>query len=132
MVSCPGGFGMIALIQRVSEASVPVDDTITSRLERGLRGDERDVRVRIMRSNGGSMRAAEAGRDAVRTVLSVAIERGGTTLRDYRNLEGEGSNQHHLKCYGRGGQLCFVCAATLRSRIIDARTTTWCPQCQAR
>ena len=70
--------------------------------------------------------------EALRTVLSEAIERGGTTLRDYRNLEGEGSNQHHLKCYGRGGQLCFVCSSTLRSRIIDARTTTWCPQCQAR
>ena len=69
---------------------------------------------------------------ALRAVLSEAIERGGTTLRDYRNLEGEGSNQHHLKCYGRAGQLCLVCASTLRSRVIDARTTTWCPQCQAR
>jgi len=70
--------------------------------------------------------------DALRTVLAEAIERGGTTLRDYRNLEGEGSNQHHLKCYGRAGQLCLVCASTLRSTVIDARTTTWCPQCQAR
>ena len=70
--------------------------------------------------------------DALRTILSEAIERGGTTIRDYRNLEGEGSNQHHLKCYGRAGQICLVCASTLRSRVIDARTTTWCPQCQSR
>ncbi|HAF68386.1 MAG TPA: DNA-formamidopyrimidine glycosylase [Acidimicrobiaceae bacterium] len=70
--------------------------------------------------------------DSVRTVFSEAIERGGTTLRDYRNLEGEGSNQHHLKCYGRAGESCVVCGSTLRLRVIDARSTTWCPQCQAR
>ena len=70
--------------------------------------------------------------EAVRTVFSEAIERGGTTLRDYRNLEGEGRNQHHLKCYGRSGESCVVCGSTLRLRVIDARSTTWCPQCQAR
>jgi len=75
---------------------------------------------------------AERLLDSVRTVFSEAIERGGTTLRDYRNLEGEGSNQHHLKCYGRSGESCVICGSILRLRVIDARSTTWCPQCQAR
>lgn len=70
--------------------------------------------------------------DAIRAVLSQALERGGTTLRDYRNLVGEGSNQHHLQCYGRAGQKCFTCGSILRARIIDARSTTWCPTCQRR
>ena len=41
-----------------------------SRLEAGLRAGGGATRLRVMRSNGGSMSAAEASRDAVRTVLS--------------------------------------------------------------
>ncbi|PZC49913.1 MAG: N-methylhydantoinase A [Chloroflexi bacterium] len=41
-----------------------------SGLEAGLRATDATTRLRVMRSNGGSMGAAEAGRDAVRTVLS--------------------------------------------------------------
>ena len=69
---------------------------------------------------------------SLRMVLSQAIERGGTTLRDYRNLDGEGSNQDYLFCYGRSGLPCLECGSVLRSRIIDARSTTWCPSCQKR
>ena len=70
--------------------------------------------------------------DAIRAVFSQALERGGTTLRDYRNLMGEGSNQHYLQCYGRAGQECFACGSSLRARMIDGRSTTWCPGCQRR
>lgn len=76
-----------------------------------------------------------AGRllDAIRTVLAAGIENGGTTLRDYRNVDGAtGSNQHGLKAYGRNGSPCPRCDTTLRSAVIDARTTTWCPKCQRR
>ncbi|MDP7066236.1 MAG: zinc finger domain-containing protein, partial [Acidimicrobiales bacterium] len=69
---------------------------------------------------------------SLRMVLSQAIEMGGTTLRDYRNLEGEGSNQNYLHCYGRAGLPCLDCGSVLRSRTIDARSTTWCPTCQRR
>ena len=54
----------------------PAMSRYLGRLERGLRGEDgadggrADVRLRVMRSNGGSMSAAAAGRDAVRTVLS--------------------------------------------------------------
>ncbi len=68
---------------------------------------------------------------ALREVLSQGIDNGGTTLRDYRNADGgEGSNQRALQAYGRGGQPCRRCDTILRSRVIDARTTTWCPTCQ--
>ncbi len=71
--------------------------------------------------------------DALRAVLEQGIEEGGTTLRDYRNVDGgAGANQHRLAAYGRAGLPCFRCGAPLRSAVVDARTTTWCPVCQAR
>ncbi|MEZ5372439.1 MAG: bifunctional DNA-formamidopyrimidine glycosylase/DNA-(apurinic or apyrimidinic site) lyase [Microthrixaceae bacterium] len=64
-------------------------------------------------------------------VLEEALTQGGTTLRDYRTLDGStGNNQHRLQVYGRGGSACLRCGATLRTTVIDARTTTWCVGCQ--
>jgi formamidopyrimidine-DNA glycosylase len=70
---------------------------------------------------------------AVRAVLHDAIERGGTTLRDYRTFDGEtGRNQEFLECYGRAGRPCLRCGTELRRAVIDQRGTTWCPACQRR
>jgi formamidopyrimidine-DNA glycosylase len=78
----------------------------------------------------GAARAARL-RDAVREVLAEGIAHGGTTLRDYRDAAGsEGSHQHALRCYGRAGSPCSVCGTTMRSTLLDARRTTWCPSCQ--
>ena len=69
--------------------------------------------------------------DAVQIVMHQGIEAGGTTLRDYRNADGEqGANQHELAAYGRAGLPCLRCGEPLRSRVIDARTTVWCIACQ--
>ncbi|MEM7094092.1 MAG: bifunctional DNA-formamidopyrimidine glycosylase/DNA-(apurinic or apyrimidinic site) lyase [Actinomycetota bacterium] len=76
-----------------------------------------------------------AGRlhSAIVDVLRAGIDNGGTTLRDYRNADGDtGSNQFNLECYGRSGEPCVRCGAELRSRVWDTRTTTWCPVCQRR
>jgi formamidopyrimidine-DNA glycosylase len=78
---------------------------------------------------------AEAGRllDALRVVLRQGIDNGGTTLRDYRMFDGRsGSNQHVLACYGRSGEPCLRCGATLVRRTIDGRGTTLCRSCQPR
>ncbi len=77
--------------------------------------------------------AAARLRDACVEVIARAIDNGGTTLRDYRNAEGDsGTNQFHLRCYGRSGEPCERCATLLKSMVVDARTTTWCPGCQKR
>jgi formamidopyrimidine-DNA glycosylase len=74
---------------------------------------------------------ADRLRDAVRAVLGEGLEHGGTTLRDYRDATGgEGSHQHALRCYGRGGLPCPRCGAVLRSITLDGRSTTWCASCQ--
>lgn len=76
---------------------------------------------------------AERLRDAIRNVLTEAIERRGTTLRDYRTFDGEpGENEAHLEVYGRAGEPCARCARPLRSMTLDARTTTYCGACQRR
>ena len=66
-------------------------------------------------------------------VLKEGLADGGTTLRDYRNADGgEGSHQDALACYGRSGQPCLRCSTPLQHRVYDARTLTFCPQCQPR
>lgn len=76
---------------------------------------------------------AERLRVAIIEVLTEGIDNGGTTLRDYRTVEGgEGENQHHLDCYGRAGLPCPRCGTLLRRSVLDARGTTHCPTCQRR
>jgi formamidopyrimidine-DNA glycosylase len=71
--------------------------------------------------------------NAIRVALQSGLDHGGTTLRDYVDSAGDsGANQHELQCYGRGGEPCERCGTELRRRELDARTTTWCPICQAR
>ena len=69
---------------------------------------------------------------ALRDVLTASIERGGSTLRDYYSLEGAGDNQKYFVCYGRAGEPCVRCGTELRRRVLDQRSSTWCPACQRR
>jgi formamidopyrimidine-DNA glycosylase len=70
-------------------------------------------------------------RQAIVDVLTSAIDHGGTTLRDYRGVDGsEGDNQHHLACYGRYGLGCPRCSTVLVRVVWDGRSTTYCPACQ--
>ncbi len=80
----------------------------------------------------GRTRAARL-HEGIRDALALGLANGGTTLRDYRTVSGEpGRNQAALACYGRAGLDCLRCGTTLRSAVLDGRTATWCPRCQAR
>lgn len=82
-----------------------------------------------------SVTRAEAERllAALREVLEQGIANGGTTLRDYRQVDGgAGRNQLELGCYGRAGEPCLRCGTELRRSVVDARGTTHCPTCQPR
>ncbi len=70
--------------------------------------------------------------NGVRSVLTEAIESKGTTLRDYRTGSGErGGFQNLIQVYGRGGEPCVRCSATLTTtHAIDGRATTFCWKCQ--
>ena len=69
--------------------------------------------------------------DAVKAVLGHAIERGGTTLRDFISPDGApGYFEQELNAYGRGGAPCRRCGRALRQALIGQRTSVWCPACQ--
>ncbi len=71
--------------------------------------------------------------DAVRATLSDAIARGGSTLRDYVDGDGQpGEFQTTLYVYGREGAACRVCGTPIRSVRQGGRATTFCPRCQPR
>ena len=70
---------------------------------------------------------------AIRQVLARAVERGGSTLRDFSNAQGEaGHFQLEAMVYGRAGLACKVCATPIRTIRQGQRSTFFCPQCQKR
>ena len=69
--------------------------------------------------------------DAVRHILTCAITRGGTTLRDFISPDGApGYFEQELNVYGRAGLPCKRCASPVRSAVIGQRNSFWCPRCQ--
>lgn len=68
---------------------------------------------------------------AVKRILGYAIERGGTTLRDFLNADGlPGYFEQELKVYDREGEACRACGATLKGQRLGQRASVWCPRCQ--
>jgi formamidopyrimidine-DNA glycosylase len=67
----------------------------------------------------------------IRTVLSEAIEAGGSSLRDYRQADGElGYFQHTFRVYDREGQPCLACATPIVRLVQSGRSSFYCPSCQ--
>ena len=69
---------------------------------------------------------------AARTILTQAIAAGGTTFDGrYVDADGRGGNfEEKLQVYGRAGEPCLVCGATLLSVKLGGRSTVYCPDCQ--
>lgn len=69
----------------------------------------------------------------IRDVLSEAIAAGGSSLRDYKQTDGElGYFQHTFKVYDQEGNSCATPDCTTKiSRIVQSgRSSFFCPQCQ--
>jgi formamidopyrimidine-DNA glycosylase len=67
----------------------------------------------------------------IKFVLQAAIERGGTTLRDFVGGDGKpGYFAQELNVYGRGGKACKACGKTLIEKRLGQRTTVYCTRCQ--
>jgi formamidopyrimidine-DNA glycosylase len=68
---------------------------------------------------------------AIKDVLAMAVEVGGTTLRDYVGADGApGYFRQKLNVYERSGEPCRVCEAPIRHRVQGQRSTYWCAVCQ--
>lgn len=69
----------------------------------------------------------------IRQVLAEAIEAGGSSLRDYRQTDGElGYFQHHFQVYDREGEACHTpaCTGTIARIVQSGRSSYYCPHCQ--
>lgn len=69
--------------------------------------------------------------DAINEVLHHALDKGGTSLRDFVDADGAaGENADYLWVYGRAGEPCPRCKTTIRRSVLQGRATYYCPTCQ--
>ncbi len=74
---------------------------------------------------------AERLHAAIRRVLAEAVAKGGSTLRDFSNAQGEaGHFQVDANVYDRAGLPCRICEAPIRRIVQGQRSTFYCVNCQ--
>jgi formamidopyrimidine-DNA glycosylase len=69
----------------------------------------------------------------IREVLAEAIDAGGSSLRDFRQANGElGYFSKHFQVYDREGDPCETpgCPSTITRTVQSGRSSFWCPTCQ--
>ncbi len=68
---------------------------------------------------------------AIKAVLERAITVGGSSLRDYVQVDGElGYFQHEWQVYGREGAPCRVCDQAILRQVQSSRSSFYCAKCQ--
>jgi formamidopyrimidine-DNA glycosylase len=68
---------------------------------------------------------------SIREILKLAIERGGSSSRNYVRTSGEqGSFQNFHKVYKKSGLPCPRCGTAVERIVIAGRGTHFCPKCQ--
>jgi formamidopyrimidine-DNA glycosylase len=82
---------------------------------------------------GTSVTASEAKRLslAVSAVLTRAIDKRGSSIRDYIGGSGQrGGFQEEFRVYGRTGKPCVRCRTPIVVMRLAGRSTHFCPRCQ--
>ena len=68
---------------------------------------------------------------AIRAVLAQAVAKGGSTLKDFSNANGQsGYFQLEAMVYDRAGLPCRMCASPIKSLRQGQRSTFYCAKCQ--
>jgi len=68
---------------------------------------------------------------AIKKILLKALELGGTSTSDYRDIEGnKGLFEKELKVYQKEGQKCPRCGTIIKRKKIAQRNAHFCPTCQ--
>ena len=90
------------------------------------------ARIRpTVRANRISRLRAEKLRLAIIDVLAHAVAKGGSTLRDFSNAEGQsGYFQLEANVYDRAGLPCRQCGQLIKRLVQGQRATYFCPVCQ--
>lgn len=87
----------------------------------------------LRRAGALSGKRAAALVPIIRAVLADAITAGGSSLRDFRQADGElGYFQHSFDVYGREGEPCRSagCKGQIARVTQAGRSSFYCPQCQ--
>ncbi len=70
-------------------------------------------------------------RMAIAEVISLAIEKRGSTIRDYIGGSGlKGGFQDEFAVYGRTGEACPSCETVIEMLRVGGRSSHFCPKCQ--
>jgi formamidopyrimidine-DNA glycosylase len=134
------GFDEAYLIERLKTRNSPIK---TALLDQGIVSGLGNIYVSEVlfragispkrRASGISGRRIATLVPIIRDVLSEAISAGGSSLRDYRQADGElGYFQHVFRVYDREGLACLTAGCTGSvSRIVQSgRASFYCAQCQ--
>jgi formamidopyrimidine-DNA glycosylase len=69
--------------------------------------------------------------EAIKEVLTLGIERRGTSFSNYRDADDRpGDNQAFLQVYGRESEPCPRCGTPISRVVIGGRSSHFCPRCQ--
>jgi formamidopyrimidine-DNA glycosylase len=85
------------------------------------------------RRRAGKIKAEEIKRlhRATIDVLKEAIRRRGTSMRNYRDGNGqEGGFMKRIKVYGRENEQCYHCHGPIYKIVLSGRSTFFCKKCQ--
>ena len=84
-----------------------------------------------LRASRISRPRADKLRTAIREVLARAVAKGGSTLRDFSNADGQsGYFQLEAMVYDRAGLPCRVCGTAVKNIRQGQRASFFCPTCQ--
>ncbi len=134
------GFHPDYLVQMFRARNIPVKSAL---LDQKIVAGLGNIYVCEALYRGGIHPARKAGRISgprvaalvpiIRDVLSEAIEAGGSSLRDFRQADGElGYFQHRFDVYGREGERCRTpeCGNVIKRIVQSGRSSFYCSQCQ--
>lgn len=113
---------------------VIMDQTVMSGLG-NIYADEALYFAKIRpRRKAGLISEEEAERlvEGARVVMDKSLEAGGSTIRNYVKSDGTKGNYLDLfaEVYGREGEKCRRCGATIMKIKLGGRGTHYCPECQ--
>ncbi len=67
----------------------------------------------------------------IKATLLIAIEKGGSSIRDYKQVDGSSAYfQHEFLVYGKEGESCKVCGTEIDRIVQNNRSSFFCPNCQ--
>ncbi|MGE4563963.1 MAG: bifunctional DNA-formamidopyrimidine glycosylase/DNA-(apurinic or apyrimidinic site) lyase [Victivallaceae bacterium] len=131
-------FNAAYLFRRSRERKIPVklflmDNAVVTGIG-NIYANETLFRCRIHPLHpAGSLKRGDFARlvEASVATLREAIEAGGSTIRDFRLVDGsEGHFAQQHQVYQRRGQPCPVCGRAIGHLMLGGRSTFFCPECQ--